>query len=137
DEAIGLVNTYCGACHLVPPPDILPKHDWPWAIQTMAELSEKMRGEPFIPADALPHIKARYYGSSPAELPRLPYLEPSPSPLRFPASTIGASSQTPLVTYVTAGPGGTPTELLVSDAGRRGLLRLRRQDGQWYEHALA
>src|SRR5690606_7767620 len=68
---------------------------------------------------------------------RLPYLEPSPSPLRFRASTIGASSQTPLVTYVTAGPGGTPTDLLVSDAGRRGLLRLWRQDGQWYEHALA
>ena len=137
DEAIGLVNTYCGACHLVPPPEILPKRDWPWAVQTMAELSEKMRGHEFIPADVLPHIKAFYYGSSPAELPRLPYLEPLPSPVRFRASTIGATSAAPLVTYVTAGLGDASSDLLVSDAGRRALLRMWQSDGQWHEQALA
>src|SRR5690606_9182784 len=137
EEAIGLVNTYCGACHQVPPPDILPKRDWPWAVQTMAELSEKMRGHEFIPADALPHIKAFYYGSSPTELPRLPYLEPSPSPVRFRASTIGATAAAPLVTYVTAGLGEAPSDLLVSDAGRRALLRTWRSEGQWHEEALA
>ncbi|MGY1409909.1 FG-GAP repeat domain-containing protein [Luteimonas sp. A611] len=137
DEAIGLVNTYCGACHLVPAPDILPKRDWPYAVQTMAELSEKMRGQEFIPADVLPHIKAFYYGSSPAELPRLPYLAPAPSPLRFRASTIGATAETPLVTHVTAGLSGAPTDLLVSDAGRREVLRLWHEDGQWRERALA
>src|SRR5690606_2820045 len=75
--------------------------------------------------------------SSPTELPRLPYLEPSPSPVRFRASTIGATAAAPLVTYVTAGLGEAPSDLLVSDAGRRALLRTWRSEGQWHEQALA
>src|SRR5690606_12602310 len=114
DQAIGLVNQYCGACHRVPPPDLMPKRDWPAAVQTMAELSERMRGHEFIPADVLPHIKAFYYGSAPAELPRLPYLAPAPSPVRFRASTLGATAAAPLVTHVSTGLSGAPTDLLVS-----------------------
>ncbi|WP_202842351.1 FG-GAP repeat domain-containing protein [Luteimonas saliphila] len=137
DEALGLVNRYCGACHAVPPPNLMPKRDWPAAVQTMAELSEKMRGQTFIPAEVLPHIKAFYYGSAPAELPRLPYLAPAPSPLRFRASILGAPAQVPLVTHVAPGLTVAPTDLLVSDAGRREVLRLWREDGQWRERALA
>ena len=136
DQAIGLVNQYCGACHRVPPPDLMPKRDWPAAVQTMAELSERMRGHEFIPADVLPHIKAFYYGSAPAELPRLPYLAPAPSPVRFRASTLGATAAAPLVTHVSTGLSGAPTDLLVSDAGRREVLRLWQEDGQWRERAL-
>jgi len=58
DEAIGLVNQYCGACHAVPSPNLMPRADWPDAVQPMAELSERMRGHECIPADVLPHIDA-------------------------------------------------------------------------------
>ena len=137
DEAIGLVNRYCGACHAVPSPSLMPRADWPDAVQTMAELSERMRGHEFIPADVLPHIKAFYYGSAPDQLPRLPYLQPAPSPLRFRASTIGATAAAPLVTHLAPGLSGEPTDLLVADAGRSEVLRLWQADGQWHELALA
>ena len=94
-------------------------------------------GREFIPADVLPHIKAFYYGSSPEQLPRLPYLAPSASPLAFRSSTLGAPATIPLVTHVAGGPSGESTDLLVSDAGRREVLRLWRQDGRWHERALA
>ncbi len=136
DEAIGLVNRYCGACHAVPPPGLMPKRDWPDAVQTMAELSERMRGHEFIPADVLPHIKAFYYGSAPAELPRLPYLAAAPSPLRFRGSGLGAKAGAPLVTHLAPGLTVAPTDLIVSDAGRREVLRLWREDGRWQERAL-
>ena len=135
-EALALVETYCGACHLVPPPDVMPKRAWPRSVDTMAELADKLRGEGFIPAEALPHIKAFYYGSAPAELPRLPYLPPSTSQVRFRAGAIGATSPTPLVTHVAAGFGSVPNDLVVSDAGRGAVLRLWQRDGKWHEQVL-
>jgi len=75
-----LVRQYCGACHNVPSPDILPKHSWPAVIRTMADIGKQRTGREYIPADALRDITALYYGSSPTELPALPFDEvPSPA----------------------------------------------------------
>ena len=137
DEVTAMVGQYCGACHRVPPPDVLPRRDWPAAVQTMAEMSRQIMGHEFIPADALPHLKAYYYGSGPDELPRLPYLQPGPSPLAFRESALGGADEAPLVTHLGPGPGPAPDDLLVSDAGRRQVLRLWREDGRWQERALA
>ena len=137
EEVVALVEQYCGACHRVPPPDIMPRRDWPAGVQTMADMARQLRGHEFIPADVLPHIKAFYYGSSPVELPRLPYLALVPSPLVFRATTLGATAGMPLLTHVGPGLTDAPTDLLVSDAGRREVLRLWREDGRWQERALA
>ncbi|KAF1685979.1 hypothetical protein B1992_09745 [Pseudoxanthomonas broegbernensis] len=137
EEVVALVDQYCGACHRVPPPDVLPKRSWPAAVQTMAEMSREIMGHEFIPVDALPHIKAYYYGSSPAELPRLPYLPPAASPVAFRVSTIGAGSDAPLVTNIAPGLTGAPTDFLVADAGQRQVMRVWHEDGRWKERALA
>lgn len=137
EEVVAMVEQYCGACHRVPPPNVLPKHSWPGAVQTMADISRRIMGHEFIPADALPHIKAYYYGSSPAELPRLPYLEPDHAPLAFRVSTLGSGDEAPLVTHLARGPGAAPADFLVSDAGRRQVLRLWREEGRWQEQVLA
>src|SRR5690606_18664724 len=71
-----------------------------------------------------------------AELPRLPYLPPSTSQVRFRAGAIGATSPTPLVTHVAAGFGSVPNDLVVSDAGRGAVLRLWQRDGKWHEQVL-
>jgi hypothetical protein len=137
DDAVALVNQYCGACHGVPPPDIMPKRDWPGAVDTMAGISRRITSQDFIPAEVRPHIKAFYYGSAPAELPRLPYLSPAPSPVAFRGSNLGAASAAPLLTNVGAGLTGAPTDFLVSDAGQRQVMRLWRERGRWQERALA
>ena len=136
-QVMAMVDQYCGACHLVPPPDVLPKRSWPAAVKTMAEMAEVAMGHEFIPADALPHITAYYYGSSPAELPRLPYPEPSVAPISFRATTLGARADVPLVTHLGPGPSGAPTDLIVSDAGQHQVLRVWREDDQWKEAVLA
>lgn len=137
DEAMALVEQYCGACHRVPPPDVLPKRDWPAAVQTMADMAQRARGHEFIPAGVLPHIKAFYYGSAPAALPRLPYLAPGPSPVTFRVSAIGAGAEVPLLTHVGAGLTDAADDLLVSDAGQRAVRRLWREGGRWQERVLA
>src|SRR5690625_6637972 len=72
---MALVQQYCGACHAVPSPSLLPKHSWPHVIDAMVELARRQTGSEFIPAEHAHHIKALYYGSSPTELPRLPYID--------------------------------------------------------------
>lgn len=72
-EIIALSQTYCGSCHAVPSPQLLPKRSWPHVIKTMAEMAEENTGSKLISAEHVRDITAYYYGSSPAELPRLPY----------------------------------------------------------------
>ena len=39
-EAVAsMVSEYCGFCHGVPPPGLMPKRSWPSVIQAMADLS--------------------------------------------------------------------------------------------------
>ncbi len=136
-EVMDMVGQYCGSCHLVPPPDVLPKHSWPAAVETMARMSREIMGREFIPADAVPHITAYYYGSSPAALPRLPAVAPTDSPVAFRATAIGERADVPLVTHLGAGPGGAPGDFLAADAGGHQVVRVWREDGRWKEDALA
>ena len=69
-EAVAaMVNEYCGSCHGVPPPGLMPKRSWPKVIQAMADLSAERMGREFIPPEAVRHITALYVGSSPEERP--------------------------------------------------------------------
>lgn len=61
-QIVALAQQYCGACHTTPSPDLLPKASWPGVIDSMAELAERRFGKPFIPAEAIHHIKALYFG---------------------------------------------------------------------------
>lgn len=136
EQVIPLVNHYCGACHKVPPADILPKPSWPRVVQTMAELSHSMMGKEFIPIEHLQDIKAYYYGSSPTQLPRLPYLPVTHSPIAFKVSALASGSSAPLVINVAPGLSPKADEFLVADAESKQLLRLSRTGKQWQETAL-
>lgn len=46
------VQTACGSCHLLPPPDILPKEMWPVEISRMAQMKHDMSSEFAIPVFA-------------------------------------------------------------------------------------
>src|SRR5690625_7564032 len=92
---MALVQQYCGACHAVPSPSLLPKHSWPHVIDAMVELARRQTGRGFIPAEHAHHIKALYYGSSPTELPRLPYIDQAHPQVLFEANTIRASPVLP------------------------------------------
>ncbi len=137
EEVIQIVNHHCGACHKVPPPNILPKKNWPGVVQTMADLSHKMMGKVFISEEHLHDIKAYYYGSSPTELPRLPYLPASKSPVVFQVRELGAGSSKPLAVDIAPGLSGTATDFLLADAEQKKLLQLVRKGDQWQEKTLA
>lgn len=137
-EILPLVNQYCGACHAVPRPDVLPKHSWPAVIEAMVAISQERRGRTFITKAQMNDIIAFYYGSSPEELPVLPYIDERPSTRSFVPKAAGALSQLPFVTNVNASSvTGQAAELLVSDGEAKKLFLLRRAEGAWTEKALA
>lgn len=68
----------------------------------MAELAKERGGREFIPADALKHLKALYYGSSPEELPRLPYIDQPHESVRFAAVSLGDPSAAPQILDIQA-----------------------------------
>lgn len=142
NEVLQLVKTYCGSCHAVPSPELLPKHSWPRVIDTMAELAEDRTGQKLIPEDALNDIKALYYGSSPEQLPVLPYIDQHHPEVRFSASRIGPGSSIPQILNVQAVDlgGDAQHSFLVSDGERKQLILLEARDDdglKWQEQALA
>ncbi|MFC3116007.1 FG-GAP-like repeat-containing protein [Cellvibrio fontiphilus] len=137
EEVIQIVNHHCGACHKVPPPNILPKQNWPRVVQTMADLSHKMMSKVFISEEHLHDIKAYYYGSSPTELPRLPYLPASKSPVVFQVRELGARSSKPLAVDIAPGLTGTARDFLLADAEQKKLVQLFRTGDEWQEKILA
>lgn len=139
EEILPLVNDYCGACHAVPRPDVLPKRSWPAVINAMVGISQERRGRAFLTKEQVSDIIAFYYGSSPEELPLLPHIEQAPASLRFVAREIGMRSPLPFVTNVTASKITTSkdVELLVGDGEAKKLFLLTRGDKAWKERALA
>ena len=134
-----LVRQYCGACHNVPSPDILPKHSWPAVIRTMADIGKQRTGREYIPADALRDITALYYGSSPTELPALPFDE-VPSPGRtFVPHELAAQSTSPTILNVAATRlrAKSPPQFLVCDGEQAKLQLLERFGKKWKEKTLA
>ena len=142
EEIIPLVKQYCGGCHPVPHPTLLPRRSWPGVINAMVELAEERTGQPFIPDDAVKHIKALYYGNSPEELPRLPYIDQAHPGMDFTEEFIGEASSIPQILNVQAVDLGREARhsFLVSD-GEAGQLSLLETDGGkspvWRETLLA
>ncbi|MDQ2075823.1 FG-GAP-like repeat-containing protein [Marinimicrobium sp. ABcell2] len=144
EEIMGLVQQYCGSCHAVPSPALLPKHSWPHVIDAMVELARNQTGTEFIPPEHVPHIKALYYGSSPTALPRLPYVDNEHPSISFTATPIGAPSELPQVAHIQPvdfGRGGR--SFLVSDGETGKVTLLEAQKGnndqvpKWQETPLA
>jgi hypothetical protein len=139
EQVIPLVNQYCGACHAVPPPNILPKASWPRVIDSMVELARHRTGQEFIPAEHLDDIKALYFGSAPTALPRLPYIDQPSETLAFAGAVFGEDTPMPLILNIQAVDLklGAKREFLVSD-GERGRLTRLYEDGEgWHEEVLA
>ena len=139
EVVIGMINEYCGSCHGVPPPNLMPKRSWPKVIQAMANLSAERTGKAFIPEDAVRHITAYYYGSSPEKLPLLPYAEPVAGSTRFLTTGIGDESALPMVIDINAVNLGDHhgEGLLVCDAESNQVRLVRRQGDAWRETVLA
>jgi hypothetical protein len=139
EQVIPLVDQYCGACHAVPPPDILPKASWPRVIDSMVELARNRTGQEFIPAEYLNDIKALYFGSAPLELPKLPYIDLPSETVAFAGGVFGEDTPMPLILNIQAVDLklGAKREFLISD-GERGRLTRLYEDGEgWHEEVLA
>jgi hypothetical protein len=136
-QVLPLVNQYCGACHAAPRPDVLPKRSWPAVIKTMAQIAQDRWGRAGLSAQQLKDITAFYYGSSPQELPTLPFFEGTSN--AFSSTSVGASSRLPYITNINAAKltPGADVELLVSDGDAKKVFLLTRQGRQWKEEAIA
>ena len=138
EQVLPLVHSYCGSCHAAPPPDALPKRNWPAVVRTMVGIAQSRNGRAGLSEAQMHDIIAFYYGSSPEELPMLPHDDDLPGPRRFVMRELAAASTLPFVTHVgIAALGRRDAEFLVSD-GEVGELRLLARDGAiWRETSLA
>jgi hypothetical protein len=139
EAVIEMVNQYCGSCHGVPPPNLMPKRSWPKVIQAMADLSAERTGKVFIPQHAVRDITAYYYGSSPEELPLLPYAEIANGTMGFSATGISDRSPLPMVIDINTVDLGEHygTGLLVCDAESNQVRLIQRAGDSWRETVLA
>ncbi len=139
EAVVAMINEYCGSCHGVPPPNLMPKRSWPKVVQAMADLSAERSGRVFIPAEAVRHITAYYYGSAPEELPLLPYAEEPGAAARFHTAFLGEVSPLPMVIDINAADLGKHygKGLLICDAERNEVRLLQRQGNGWREIVLA
>jgi hypothetical protein len=139
EAVVELVNKHCGTCHGVPPPNLMPKRSWPKVIQAMADLAVQRTGQETIPADAMRHITAYYYGSSPEELPLLPYVDTAVDDPGFRATEIGDRTPLPMVIDIVPADLGEHhgSGLLVCDAEANEVRLLKRQGDTWRETVLA
>jgi hypothetical protein len=138
EQVVSQVKQYCGACHAVPSPDILPKRHWPVVIETMAEIAQRRLGRANISRNQLRDITAFYYGSAPETLPVLPHTPDAPAGA-FVMKEIGKPAALPYITNVNASPlkKTRDVELIVSDGASKRVSVLRRQGKTWNETSLA
>lgn len=139
EAVVAMMNEYCGSCHGVPPPNLMPKRSWPNVVQAMADLSAERNRQAFIPADAVRHITAYYYGSAPEELPLLPYADGLGATTRFQTTRLGEESPLPMVIDIKAVDLGEHygRGLLICDAEANEVRLLQREGGGWREIVLA
>lgn len=135
EQVMPLVNSYCGACHAVPRPDVLAKRHWPAVIRNMVGIMQRRSGRAHITEQGMQDIIALYYGSAPEELPALPILDDKGGGRIFVPRDIGAHSALPNITQVNVARltrAATP-DLLVCDAEAHKLLLMRSVRGSWRE----
>lgn len=118
-EVVPLIYKYCGACHGVPAPELLPRRSWPYVIKKMAELARETAGREFIPNDDAKYVAAYYYSAAPENLPVLPYFQGSGAQT-FAITEVGRNSKIPLVMNIKSVDldGGDSAEFLICDAAR-------------------
>ena len=139
EEILPLVNSYCGACHAVPRPDVQPKRAWPELIRIMAGIMQERTGKANITEENLKDITAFYYGSAPEELPLLPYVEQPLAGKPFVQRDVGAASRLPFITHLNVVnlTGKADVELLACDGETREVKLFTGKRGKWKETALA
>jgi FG-GAP-like repeat/Dihaem cytochrome c len=139
EQILPLVNQYCGSCHAVPPPEALPKRSWPALVRTMVEINQARTGRAGLSEQQMKDITAFYYGSSPEELPKLPYDESLPAERAFVARELAAPSTLPFITNLSVAGVGKPdsVSLLVADGEARELRLLTRDGKKWRESRVA
>ena len=138
-EVAALTKQYCGGCHNVPSPDVLPKRSWPAVIRVMAEIGKQRTGSEYIPADVLRDITALYYGTSPTELPTLPFDEVASRGRTFVRRELAALSTNPTILNISATrlTARSPQQFLVCDGEQGKLLLLEKSGKKWKEKTLA
>lgn len=136
---IALVKERCGACHNVPSPALLPKKNWPSVVKIMSEMATEKMGSEYLSKDELNDITAYYYGSSPAELIKLPYNDDNNHGLNFTMVDVGVKSKIPFIDNIK--PIGLAKnkhfEFLVSDAEKKQVTLLKKSVSGWSETKLA
>lgn len=139
EQILPLVDQYCGACHAVPRPDVLPKRSWPAVIRAMAEIAQRRMGRVGLSREQMQDIIALYAGSSPEELPMLPHIEETSGTRRFVSRDIGGPSPLPFITHVNASKvtKSADVELLVCDGAAKQLFLLRQARGRWQQTPVA
>lgn len=139
EEILQSVQQYCGACHKVPPPYVMPKKYWPRAVDAMAKLAEKKLGRAFIPNEIQHDITAYYYGSSPEYLPVLPYINQTSESLAIEVSSIAEQAIMPLIVNINAVSlySDSTKQFLICDAQRDQVSLLSQVEGVWQEKVLA
>lgn len=136
---VELVKERCGLCHNVPSPALLPKKNWPGVIKIMSTLASEKVGHEYISKEELNDITAYYYGSSPAELIKLPYNDENNHGLAFNMEDVGTKSKIPFIgniKRVELDKNGA-LEFLVSDAEKKQVTLLRKLTNGWTETKLA
>ncbi len=136
---IGLVNQHCGQCHKVPSPALLPKRDWPSVINIMATFSDEKMGPDYLSKDAINDITAYYYGSSPTELPKLPYNDEANHALKFSMTDVGIKSKIPFINNIKLVEleKNKSFEFLVCDAEKKQVTILKKLANEWKEEKIA
>ena len=138
EEVVVLVKQYCGGCHNVPNPALLPKKSWPAVVQIMADLAADRMGQEFISAEYVRDITAFYSGTAPETLPRLPIHDDIDTRLSFRGFELGQKSKMPLIININSVElYGKGDEFLICDGGRNEVLLLTHAKGDWQEKVLA
>lgn len=139
EEVVGYVNQYCGTCHRVPPPNLMPKKDWSRVVKVMADMAAVKFGGEFIPAEIIRDITAYYRGSSPVSLAKSPYFKDSTHSVAFNTTDLTEKSAAPSIINIHSvelGLGGSD-EFLICDSERNQVSLLSRKNDQWQETLIA
>jgi hypothetical protein len=129
------VKQYCSVCHKFPPANLMPKKDWPHAIEAMTKLANSRLGAGFLSKETSNSIAAYYSLNAPKQLPLLPYYNNTKSKLSFIASDISGKSTLPLIPNIHSVDLGlkSGSEFIISDAEQRKILLLDYTKGKWSE----
>lgn len=132
------INHYCGGCHPVPSPEVLPRAVWPAVVREMAIMAEERMGEPFITDEVASNVAEYYVGNAPESLPRLPLIPDTDQSLSFHDQAFGRRSPVPLIVNIHEVDLGIHDgkEFLVCDGENNTVSLLYRDGINWHERVL-